>query len=87
MPVVSLKKRVGESGPVSGSVYKLVHEFVAELKALRTAFNTHTHGCDGGQAADYTSSAPGLDVKTVGVNSPSVAATVAQRVDVEETTL
>jgi len=89
MAITYLKKRVKSSGgPVSDSVfpptlYKVLYEAVLELKALRVAYLAHTHGCDGSQGSDYTSSTPGLDTKTSGVNAPTTASTVTQRVDVE----
>ena len=89
VPVACLKKGLKAVGGVMNdhcfppTLYRVLYDAILELRALRTAFNAHTHGCDGGQAADYTSSTPGLDVKTVGVESPTVVATVAQRVDIE----
>ena len=73
----------GFSSDIDPTIYDVLKAVITELKALRVAFNAHTHMGDGSEAGEYTTSTPGLDTELEGITGPTAAATVTQYVDYE----
>jgi hypothetical protein len=61
---VVLDKREGEVAG-AGDLYAQIKAIKADLDALATSFNAHTHRGDGAQAGLYNTSKPQSDAQTV----------------------